>query len=144
MVRCAEDPDAYADADDADPDTAAQACHGCPILLACREQALRQEQGAGESFGIRGGLNAAARRALIAARPDAAGRRFLPPTLSRPEVMAHLRARGCTIAPNTFSAKASRGLAPRALVSNPHGSHWDTREILDWDPHRKAVNQNTR
>ena len=68
------------------------------------------------------------------------------PTLARAASQSNRpnRSNSGTIAPNTFSSKASRGVAPRALVSNPHGSHWDTREILAWDPHRKAVNQNAR
>lgn len=144
-VWCTADPDLYTDdaADSADDETAAAACAGCPIVRACREQALRQEQGAGDSFGIRGGLSAAGRRALIAARPAGAGRTFLPTTWSRPEVIAQLRARGCKIAPNTFSAKATRGIAPRSLVSSSRGSHWDVREIREWLAGDQVVHQHT-
>lgn len=138
-IHCVRNPDAYAK-DVADDTAARLACTGCPIMLACREQALRQETGAGGSHGVRGGLTARARQRLIARRPQAGARTILPPTWSTEQVLEYLKAGGYVIARNTWSAKASKGTAPAAVYSsNRAGAHWDVREVLEWDNVRRTA-----
>ena len=42
---------------------ARRACHGCPVMVECRELARREESRTGDVYGIRGGLSADERRA---------------------------------------------------------------------------------
>lgn len=132
-VHCARNPDGYATADITDDRRAAMACTGCPIVLACREQALRQEQGAGESHGIRGGLTARARQLLIATRTPESARTILPATVTTNEALALLAARGYVIKRNTLQQKAAQGNAPKPLKKIGNNLHWDAQAIMQWD-----------
>lgn len=140
-VHCSRNPDAYVRECD-DEQAAKLACAGCPIVLACREQALRQELGAGESYGVRGGMTARARARQIARRPSSGGRVIYPATLNTEEVLAYLATRGYVIERHTWSSKCSRGTAPKPLMTPGRPRHWDMREVLAWDHTRVAVNQN--
>src|SRR3954463_14599229 len=44
------------------------ACSGCPVIAECLELALREEGELGDVYGVRGGVSAGARKALIAKR----------------------------------------------------------------------------
>lgn len=131
-VHCRRNPDGYAR--DIDDEQAARlACTGCPIVLACREQALRQEQGAGESHGIRGGLTARARQLLIATRTPESARTILPATVTTNEALALLAARGYVIKRNTLQQKAAQGNAPKPLKKIGNNLHWDAQALMQWD-----------
>lgn len=139
QVHCAHDPDRYNpgidEADIEDEAVAVQACTGCPIRLACREQALRQEQGVGQSHGIRGGMTARARTRLIERRPGSAARTVLPTTWNVKEVLAFLASCGYRISRSTLLAKCVSGTAPAPLVGGHYGrrqAHWDIREVRTW------------
>ena len=133
-MHCQRNPAAYA-RDISDEQAAARACGGCPIVRPCREQALRQEHGAGESFGIRGGMTAAARSRLIARRPGSAARMMLPATWDVFEVLDYLASQGYPIKRNTLVSKSRRGSAPapvRKGASGKRKSLWDPRTICAW------------
>jgi WhiB family redox-sensing transcriptional regulator len=56
---------------DAYADFAREACAGCPVIMECRERALRVEARPGvRSHGVSGGLAPHERRALIRARRE--------------------------------------------------------------------------
>jgi len=133
-VHCVRNPASY-DRDIDDAAMAARACAGCPIVRACREQALRLEQGAGQCFGIRGGMTAQARQRLIARRPASAARTVLPATWDANQVLAYLATCGYKIKRSTLVGKWRRGNAPAPVVKGHHGqrkAEWDTRDIRAW------------
>lgn len=133
-MHCKRNPAGYA-RDIDDEAVAARACAGCPIVRPCREQALRQEHGAGESFGIRGGMTSAARRRLIARRPGSAARTVLPATWDVFEVLDYMASQGHPIKRNTLVSKCRRGSAPapvRKGASGKRKSLWDPRTIYAW------------
>lgn len=133
-VHCARNPGAY-ERDDVPPPVARLACLGCPIMLACREQALRQETAVGESHGVRGGMNAEQRQDLIGRRAPREGRQFLPSTWNQDEVLHYLATeRGYEIKRNTWQVKCKNLVAPRPVARGKWGSgHWDVREVIGWD-----------